>query len=271
MKPDNNEYFYSKKKILFEELLSELKSQDTDFGEYTLEHTRISDLASDFSTTSDLRKELEEKLKRAPDKKVCLDFTIRTYEGKYPLEKEATCYQEYVPGMKPYDYIVPESCLEVVHWAFLERSRGGDPILKNVVNTLIDVTTDWKTPDDLKQFFLDLAEGVAIADNIGELREELQTLNDDLRPSPKWSEEIQPIIWLGGPAELGWLINQLISSKYILMQGVSDEEFKKQADIILQHFQLKTSPQSLARELSLRLNSLTPDNREAFKIQRRKK
>ena len=73
------------------------------------------------------------------------------------------------------------------------------------------------------------------------------------------------LIWLGKPAQFGYIIQELIDKGYLKRPTSS---FKKDADIYLQLFEVDTTASSLAKEISswIGQNSLSSGNRKKFNI-----
>jgi hypothetical protein len=133
-------------------------------------------------------------------------------------------------------------------------------------------TSDWFSLFELAVFDEttreDLIELSRIAKNINYIKSKINELTEGEK---KELNEIMPSIhtpttklkWLGTPAQFGFIIQELIGKGYLERPTSS---FAKDAKIFLSIFDIETTEQTLAKELSDKTNSISPDNARLLSI-----
>jgi hypothetical protein len=71
----------------------------------------------------------------------------------------------------------------------------------------------------------------------------------------------EKLVWLGKPAQLGFIINELIENGYI-----KELSYSKLSKICLELFDINTTKGNLENELNPNKNSLSPKKQKIFKI-----
>ena len=75
--------------------------------------------------------------------------------------------------------------------------------------------------------------------------------------------DLQKLEWLGTPAQFGFIIQELIGKGYIARPTSS---FARDAIILLSHFNIETTPGTLAKEINSVSSSLSTDNARLLSI-----
>lgn len=124
--------------------------------------------------------------------------------------------------------------------------------------------------DTLKRkFYLNNLDFEKVATQIISIRE-FNTINEFLYPNNNNTQNAvlldpelpkEKLVWLGKPAQLGFIINELIENGYI-----KELSYSKLSKICLELFDINTTKGNLENELNPNKNSLSPKKQKIFKI-----
>jgi hypothetical protein len=148
-----------------------------------------------------------------------------------------------------------------------EKSTENDYKIRVFYLSLSSVTM---VLDTLKRkFYLNNLDFEKVATQIISIRE-FNTINEFLYPNNNNTQnavllEPEPpkekLVWLGKPAQLGFIINELIENGYI-----KELSYSKLSKICLELFDINTTKGNLENELNPNKNSLSPKKQKIFKI-----
>lgn len=115
--------------------------------------------------------------------------------------------------------------------------------------------------------FIKIGESVA-TELIEEFAAKISDLDNDETESEIIETNQKKMKWLGSPAQFGLIIDHLVQGGYLEKPTGS---FTKDAGFYLNYFEIDTTKDTLAKELSETTNSVAPHNRRQFIIPQKDK
>jgi hypothetical protein len=201
--------------------------------------------------------EFQERQQNAPDFKVALSLWIDEIESR--INREVFSAQS---GFM-------ESWGVLFSTAFDITTKGKTKRLRDFTDELLDINQIYDGETIIHSYALrksslwDMAEGVLYAHKLPFLKRELLQIEQIEYEPNKTNTGVKKLNWIGGPAEFGFIIDQLIAGGYLERPTAN---YTTDAVFYLNLFNIETTIGTLTKELSETTNNLSVGNRNKFKI-----